>query len=257
MDKTDNEGKGERKHWEGGKNQGKERSGKDERKQWNEHEWSKNGKHDKEWKRKDEEEWKRGRQEEKKHNGDWKKEKSNPEKSSKFNHVHKEEHLYGDGKPPHTHCKPSLDLPEYWQQQKARLQHNPKPPQQCSSLETCAQAENLLPVPLPEFEAILHMYLAKAEEAGVDGSKTEELRKLTAEFFKDGVFAHDQMSFQDFVEDVGDILEDMVEGDEEEEEDSAIEDEMEEFEKEVMEKFSVLGVGEKEERIKGSERGRG
>ncbi|XP_023122235.2 pre-B-cell leukemia homeobox interacting protein 1b isoform X3 [Amphiprion ocellaris] len=255
----DNKEKGERKHWEGGKNHGKERSGKDERKQWNEQELSKNRKHDKEWKRKDEkeEEWKRGKQKEKKHSGDGKKEKW--EKSNKFagNHIHEEEHLYTDGKQSHSHRKPSLDQPEYWQQQKDRLQHNPRPPQHCSSLETCAQAERLRPVALPDFQAILQMYLAKAEEAGVDESKREELRKLVAEFFKDGVFAHDQMSFQEFVEDIGDILEDMVEGDEE---DSAIEEEMEAFEREVMEKFLI--PGEKEERIKSewrkeAERGRG
>ncbi|XP_023264669.1 pre-B-cell leukemia transcription factor-interacting protein 1 isoform X4 [Seriola lalandi dorsalis] len=289
------------------KNHGKDRKGKDERKQWNENEWkskngigdkewkrknerkqwnenerkSKNGKGDKEWKKGDEmkqwerkeEEWKRG-QKEKKHNGDWKKDRSSAEKhkdehkfSGNHNNDHHEKHEWGDRKAPHTHRRPSMEQPEYWVQQRDRLQHNPKPPQHCNSLETCAQAEGLLPVPFPEFEAILRTYLAKAEEAGVDASKTEELKKLAANFFKDGVFVHDKMSFQDFVEDVEDILEDMVEGDEngeeeEDEEDSAIEQEMEEFEREVMKKFSVPGAGEKEEKIKGewrkeSGRGRG
>lgn len=86
----------------------------------------------------------------------------------------------------------------------------------------------------------------------MDTSKIEELKKLATEFFKDGVFVHDQMSFQEFVEDLSDILEDMVEVDENDgEEDSAIEDEMEEFEREVIKKFSVPGAGEKEEKIKG------
>ncbi|XP_070691368.1 pre-B-cell leukemia homeobox interacting protein 1b isoform X2 [Pempheris klunzingeri] len=295
-------GKGERKQWEESKTHGKERRGKDERKQWNDNEWkSKNGKDDTEWKRKgerkqwndnewksksgkDETEWKRkderkqwenkeeqrkrGGQKEKNHNGDWKKARSSPQKQNsdhKFtsNHGHEAEHLWGDRKPPHTHRQPSLDQPEYWVQQRERLQHNPKPPQTCNSPETCAQAEGLLPVPLPEFEAILQTYLAKAEEAGVDSSKREELVKLATEFFKDGVFVHDQISFQDFVEDFGDILEDMVEGDDSgEEQDGAIEDEMEGFEKEVMKRFSTPGAGEKEERAKGesrteSARGRG
>ncbi|XP_040900826.1 pre-B-cell leukemia homeobox interacting protein 1b isoform X3 [Toxotes jaculatrix] len=276
-------GKAERKQWDEnenhGKNPGKEKKGKDERKQWNENEWkSKNGKDDKEWKRKGErkpwekkeEEWKKG-QKEKSHNGDWKKDKPSSQKhkdehifSGNHHHDHHEEHVWGDRKAPHTHRQPSIKQPEYWAQQRDRLQHSPKPPQHCNSLETCAQAEGLLPVPFPEFEAILQTYLAKAEEVGVDASKREELKKLAAEFFKDGVFVHDQMSFQDFVENVGDILEDMVEGDEneEEEEDSAIEEEMEEFEREVMKKFSVPGAGEKVERIKGewrkeSGRGRG
>ncbi|XP_063343790.1 pre-B-cell leukemia homeobox interacting protein 1b isoform X3 [Pelmatolapia mariae] len=257
--------KDERKRWEGSKNHGKDGSREDDRKRWNEYERkSQNGKHDKEWKSKDKK-WEQSKQEqlkegdgrkEKKPNEDWKKDKSQFQKSRdvykvKNNHGKKEEHQYGDQKQPHTHRKPSMGQPEYWVQQRERLQHSPKPPQECDSLESCAKAERLLPVHLPEFEAILQTYLAKAEQAGVDNSKREELKKLATQFFKDGVFVHDQMSFQDFVEDLSDILEDMVEEDEDGEQDSAIEDEMEEFEREVMKKFSLPGAGEKEERIKG------
>ncbi|XP_062279364.1 pre-B-cell leukemia homeobox interacting protein 1b isoform X2 [Scomber scombrus] len=257
--------KGERKQWETSENHGKGK-GKNERKQWGEsHGKTKNGKDDKDWKKTDEwkqlekkkEEWKRGEQKEKKQYGEWKKDKSSfyknkDEHKPTSNHHHHEEHLWSDKKHPHTHHHPSLDQPEYWVQQRDRLQHSPKLPQQCNSLETCAQAEGLLPVPLPEFEAILQTYLAKAEKAGVDSSKREELKKLATEFFKDEVFVHNQMSFQDFVQDVGDILEDMVDADEDsEEEDSAIEEEMEQFEREVMKKFSVPGAGGKEEKMKG------
>ncbi|XP_032375434.1 pre-B-cell leukemia homeobox interacting protein 1b isoform X4 [Etheostoma spectabile] len=269
-------GKGERKQWEERKNRGKERKWRDEREQWNENEWKsysgKDGKELKkdEWKRweKREEPWKREGEKDGKHNGDRKKDRSSSEKPKdehKYNgnHGHRAEHLWGDRKPPHTHRQPSVEQPEYWVQQRDRLQHNPKPPQPCDSLETCAQAEGLLPVPFFEFEAILQSYLAKAQEAGVDDSKREEVRKLAAEFFKNGLFVHDQMSFQEFVEDLGDILEDMVEGDDDaEEKDSAIEEEMEGFEIEVMKKFSVREVVEKKERSKGdwrkeSGRGRG
>ncbi|KAM4580008.1 pre-B-cell leukemia homeobox interacting protein 1b isoform 2-T2 [Odontesthes bonariensis] len=258
--------KGERKQLETGKNAGKERMGKDERKQGNEYESkSRNGKQDKEWKRKEEkwdqrnkedEDRKRGGQKEKRQNGDRKKDKSDTLKNKDEHkltesHGHKEEHLYGDQKPSHTHHRPSVGQPEYWVQQRDRLRHDPRPPQQCDSLETCAQAERLLPVPLPEFEAILQTYLTKAEEAGVDNSQREELKKLATEFFKDGVFVHDQMSFQDFADDVADMLEDLVEGENGGSDDSAIEEEMEGFEREVMKRFSVPGAGEKEERIKG------
>ncbi|XP_028436964.1 pre-B-cell leukemia homeobox interacting protein 1b isoform X5 [Perca flavescens] len=261
-------GKGERKQWEERKN-GKERKGKDERKQWNENERKRNnGKDGKEWKKKDErkqwekkeEPWKRGGEKDGKPNGDRRKDGSSSEKHKdehkrNGNHGHKAEHVWGDGKPRHTHRQPSVDQPEYWVQQRDRLQHNPRPPQPCDSLETCAQAEGLLPVPFPEFEAILQTYLAKAQVAGVDRSKREELRKLAAEFFKDGLFVHDQTSFQEFVEDLGDILEDMVEGDDDaEEEDSAIEEEMEGFEIQVMKKFSVPEAVEKKERSKGDRR---
>ncbi|XP_060937262.1 pre-B-cell leukemia homeobox interacting protein 1b isoform X2 [Limanda limanda] len=248
--------KDERKQWEKSenhnRNHGKDRKMKDEKKQWRENEWK--GKDDKEWKKKDakkqrekEEEWNRG-QKEKVHNHDGKKVRSSSGKN-KDEHHH-EEHVRGDGKAAHTHRSPPLEQPEYWVQQRDRLQHKTKPPQNCNSLETCAQSEGLLPVPLPEFEAILQTYLAKAEEAGVDASKIEELRKLAPEFFKDGVFGHDQMSFHEFVEDVGDILEDMVEEDDNGyETDSEIEEEMEEFEREVIKKFSVPEAAEKMEGI--------
>ncbi|XP_065813898.1 pre-B-cell leukemia homeobox interacting protein 1b isoform X6 [Labrus bergylta] len=264
-------GKGEKKQWEENKNPGKERKVKDEKKQWKEKDW-KNGKDDKEWKRKDEskqwenkeEKWKREGQKEKK---DWKKDKSSSQMHKdelKLKNGHEEEHLWGDRKPPHSHRKTSLEHPDYWIQQKDRLQHNAKPSQHCDSLESCAGSEGLHPVPFPEFEAVLQTYLTKAEEVGVDEYKRTELKKLAAEFFKEGVFVHDQMSFQEFIEDVADILEDMVEGDEEgeegdeeDEEDSAIEDEMEAFEKEVMKKFAVPGAGKKEELAKGEWRREG
>ncbi|XP_053288478.1 pre-B-cell leukemia homeobox interacting protein 1b isoform X2 [Pleuronectes platessa] len=259
--------KDDRKQWEErenhSRNHGKDRKMKDEKKQWKENEWK--GKDDKEWKKKDEKkqrekegEWKRG-QKEKDQNYDKKKVKSSSHRNE--DEHHHGERVRGEGKAAHTHRSPPLEQPEYWVQQRDRLQHKTKPPQNCNSLETCAQSEGLLPVPLPEFEAILQTYLAKAEEAGVDASKIEELRKLAPEFFKDGVFAHDQMSFQEFVEDVGDILEDMVEGEENGyDTDSEIEEEMEEFERDVIKKFSVPKAAEKAEGIqreKRKENGRG
>ncbi|XP_035486699.2 pre-B-cell leukemia homeobox interacting protein 1b isoform X3 [Scophthalmus maximus] len=258
-------GKEERKQWDESenesKNHSKERKGKDERKQKEKEGKSKNDRDDKEWKEKDErkpwerkdEDWKKGQKE---NNEDRKQDRSQKHKDEyKMSGNHHDEHVWGDGKAPHTHHRPSLEQPEYWVQQRDRLRHNPNAQQDCNSLETCAQAEGLLPVPLPEFEAVLQTYLTKAEEAGVDASKREELKKLAAEFFKDGVFVHDQMSFQDFVEDVSDILEDMVEGDENGDEmDSDIEEEMEEFEREVMKKFSTPAAGEKEEGIRGERR---
>uniref|UniRef100_A0A3B3YKK4 Pre-B-cell leukemia homeobox interacting protein 1b n=1 Tax=Poecilia mexicana TaxID=48701 RepID=A0A3B3YKK4_9TELE len=253
-------GKGERKQWDNSKSHGKERTATDERKQWKENERkSKNGKEEKKFKRKDKtsEQFKiEGMKlKEKKHNVDWEKDQShslkkkNDEHEFPGNHGHKEEHLYGERKPHHTHPNPSIGQPEYWLQQRQRLQHDPKPPQHCDTLETCAQAEGLLPVPSSEFESVLQTYLTKIEEAGVDGSKTSELRKIALEFFKDGMFVHNQRSFQDFVDDLADILEDMVEdGDAE---DSDLEDEMEGFEKEVLKMFSLPGGREKEKRIKG------
>lgn len=151
-----------------------------------------------------------------------------------------------------------LEQPQYWLQQRTRLQRNPRPPQHCHSVETCAHDEGLPPVPWGEFQAVLQTYLARAQEVGVDASAREELRKLATEFFRDGVFVHDQMRFQDFLKDLGDVLEDMVEGeDDDDEEDSHIEDQMEGFHKEVMRKFALTRVGGKREWAKGDRRKEG
>lgn len=251
--------KGERKHWDSSKSQSKESTEKDERKQWNEYERkSKNAKKEKKLKGKDKmsEKFKIKEIKQKKHNADLEKDQSHSLKNRNDdrilgNHGHKEEHLYGDRKPHHNHPKPSIGQPEYWLWQRERLQHDPSPPQQCDAVETCAQAEGLLPVPLSEFQSFLEAYLTKAEEAGVDESKTSELRKLTLEFFKDGMFVHNQRSFQDFVDDLANILEDLVEGEDSGDEDSDLEDEMEAFEKEVLKSFSLPGGRENEKRIKG------
>ncbi|XP_028986099.2 pre-B-cell leukemia homeobox interacting protein 1b isoform X3 [Betta splendens] len=227
--------RGERKQWEQSENHGKRHGNgrkeeEEESRQWDEHEWrgkNTNGRRD--WRRKEGgTQWaKRG--ERPRHRGD---------------HDHGEEPVWGGRGPPHT--RPSPQQPQYWLQRRARLQRGPRP--HCGSLEACARAQGLRPVPLGPFQAVLQRYLAKAEGAGLGAEPAEQLRALTREFFADGLFAHDRISFRDFAEDVSDILEHMVEGGggEEEEggEDSAIEEEMEEFEREVLQKFSA---GERED----------
>uniref|UniRef100_A0A8C5GCF7 Pre-B-cell leukemia homeobox interacting protein 1b n=1 Tax=Gouania willdenowi TaxID=441366 RepID=A0A8C5GCF7_GOUWI len=268
--KTDWESKNERKKVKHEKeNVGERHTTRDDKTDWKKgkdhletHNSNENWKGEKEWRKvkdrsketgRNQREWKekgeknKEPKEEKSFNRDQRKDRSHSEKQAfTDNNHHKVQHMYVDRKPSHKHNKPTIGQPEYWVHQKARLQHSPKPPQQCDSMEKCAQVEKLLPVPLAEFESILQSYLTKAVEAGVDNSKAEELHKLTTEFFKDGTFVHDQMSFEDFIEDVGDILEDMVD---ENGEDSAIEDEMEGFEKEVMKRFSV--PEEKEKKVNG------
>uniref|UniRef100_A0A3P8USE5 Pre-B-cell leukemia homeobox interacting protein 1b n=1 Tax=Cynoglossus semilaevis TaxID=244447 RepID=A0A3P8USE5_CYNSE len=222
------------------------------------------GKDRKERKRKDEgnqwekkkENGKRG-QEEMGHSEDRKKDSSSSQKHKdrkmqKMSGVdHQEESLWTKDSAHKSHRRPSLGQPEYWAQQRERLLHSPTPPQNCETPEACATTDGLLPVPYAEFDAVLQKYIAKAEEAGVEAYKREELKKLAAEFFKDGIFAHDQMNFHDFVDDLEDILEDMVEEDDNgQEEDSVLEEEMEEFEREVLRKFSVAKGAKKEGRIK-------
>ncbi|CAL8247240.1 unnamed protein product [Lota lota] len=263
------EGKEERKHWEK-KEERNPWEGKEERKRWEKKDRPYEGKAKREaWKeeRKDVN-WKQDR---KRNSG--REEDVDHKKQEQHRHDHhRKEPLWqghGDGKPTHTHRRPSFGQPDYWVRQRERLRQNALPSRHCDSVENCARAEGTLPVQLSEFEALLEGYLTKAEEgAGVDASAKEEVRTLAAEFFKDGVFVHEQMSFRDYLEDLADILEDMVDGDDSEEEedkeedDSDLEDEMEMFGKEVMKRFAVERSSEKTERKTGkskkeNERGRG
>ncbi|XP_038848794.1 eukaryotic translation initiation factor 3 subunit A-like [Salvelinus namaycush] len=232
-----------------------------EKKEWKgEKDWTKKDV-SKEWKSKDnrrENEWSDGNRKmeglKERNGGNWEKDRGNDKYEKDHHHYSKEgqkekERRKREKGPTQTHRRPPLEQPDYWSHQRERLQHKPNPQTHCSSVEACAQAEGLLPVTMPEFEALLLGYLVKAERVGVEASKREELSKLTKEFFSDGVFVHDQMSFKDFVEDVDDILEDMVE-------DEEVEEEMDDFEEEAMNRFSVLGGGEREKWRKGSGRGR-
>ncbi|XP_054639142.1 pre-B-cell leukemia homeobox interacting protein 1b isoform X2 [Dunckerocampus dactyliophorus] len=226
-----NDQKGERKQYDYSKKQVGE---KVDRKQGNQNE--KGDQDSRKDKKKDE--WKR-----KEDSGEWKDDTKHRDDKFTGYHHHHEEHLWGERKTPPAHHQSSLDQADYWTQQRNRLHRKPKAPQHCVSPEACAQAEGLHPVSFAQFESILQTYLAKAEQAGVDASKREELKKLAAEFFQDGVFMHDQVNFRKFVKNLADILEDMVEGDEEmeEEEGSALEEEMEAFGREAVARFLATG----------------
>lgn len=223
---------------------------KDERKQTDD--MSRGGKYAKEWKRDDKKDWPR-RERERPKEGTKDRDGPRLQRDAQESAGDHEASLQGGRRP--SHRRASVKQPEYWLKQRSRLQRNPKPPQHCHSVEACAHTEGLPPVTFPEFEAVLQTYLARAKEVGVDASAREELQKLATEFFRDGLFVHDQMRFQDFVEDLGDVLEDMVEGDEDDdEEDSDIEEEMEGFQREVMRKFAAASVSGKQERAKGDRR---
>ncbi|KAJ8354810.1 hypothetical protein SKAU_G00223770 [Synaphobranchus kaupii] len=141
---------------------------------------------------------------------------------------------------------------DYWKRKKEKLQHFYRPLVQCNGIAECAKMEGLAPVKLSDFEALLGGYLGTIEGAGLgDG---EEISKLVKDFFVDGVFTHDKISFRDFVEDVADILEDMVEVEGEDNEE--LEDEMEEFEKDALRKFSANG-GDEEDLRREWKRGNG
>ncbi|CAL8298081.1 unnamed protein product [Lota lota] len=138
--------------------------------------------------------------------------------------------------PSHQHQRRQYDHESFWRHQGEKLRRKVRPLSGCGDAESCAAREALYPVELPEFEELLEGYLSKLE--GSPAESREALRKLTAEFFQGGVFVHDRVPFGEFAEDVADVLEDMadlLEGDD----DDALEEEMEEFEREALWKFSA------------------
>ncbi|XP_062265170.1 pre-B-cell leukemia transcription factor-interacting protein 1 isoform X1 [Platichthys flesus] len=246
--------------WKGkkGKNIERDHWKKEEKKEWRgEKEW----KHGKEggWKEKDEkrkEEWKPQKQNShkeawRKHQDEWEKKKeerrvdredrrkekpwhTQPSKKSHNHNHHNPQHQHQQ--PPQTH---QYNQNEFWRDQEQKLRRNFKPQLGCTSVDNCASKEGLYAVELPEFEELLEGYLSKLEESVPENK--DKIRKLTAEFFEDGVFVHDRVRFSDFAEDVADVLEDMVdvlEGGGQKDNDS-LEEEMEEFEREALWKFAA------------------
>ncbi|XP_072536562.1 pre-B-cell leukemia homeobox interacting protein 1b isoform X2 [Salminus brasiliensis] len=226
--------KGEKDHHEGngGKKEWKERA--DKRSSGKEKERAKNGKKAEDRKRKDDYE---------KNGEKWsKKDKSRNPLSDEASH-----HSYSDRKQSQGHKHV-----DYWAEQRERIRHYRGSTEGCDSATACAHAEGLRPVGQSDFEALLFAYLTKLLVPENQASKKEELSKLVGEFFTNGVFVHDQIPFSEFVEDVADILEDMAEL----EEDEKVEDEMEEFAREAMEKFVLPDRGGNEGKRKESGRKR-
>ncbi|XP_050986501.1 pre-B-cell leukemia homeobox interacting protein 1b isoform X3 [Labeo rohita] len=191
---------------------------------------------DREWTREKEEKNKKAHY----HKNEGKNSPIEKEKQRKERHGHGHGHGPSDEASSHHH----YDHENYWTKQRERIQHYNGQREACSGVADCARVEGLSPVSLRDFETLLQSYLNKLQDQD-QASRKEELGKLVKEFFMNGVFAHDQMPFREFVEDVGDILEDMAEGEESDsegedsEEDEDDDDEMEEFEREAMEKFAL------------------
>ncbi|XP_070702462.1 pre-B-cell leukemia transcription factor-interacting protein 1 isoform X2 [Pempheris klunzingeri] len=241
-----NKGKtNEREHWK--KDEKKERRGEKDWKHSKEGGWrDKEEKKEKEWKsqkqnshkeawRKHQDEWERKKVERRMDREERRREKpwhSRPGKDSHSHHQH--QHHQHQPRQPHQHNQNN-----FWRDQEQKLRRNVRPQLGCSSLEDCASKEGLYPVELPEFEELLEGYLSKLE--GSSSESKDKIRKLTAEFFEDGVFIHDRVLFSDFAEDVADILEDMVDvlEDSGQKDDDSLEEEMEEFEREALWKFAA------------------
>ncbi|XP_071356023.1 pre-B-cell leukemia transcription factor-interacting protein 1 isoform X2 [Trachinotus anak] len=247
--------------WKGNKGKNNERDyrKKEEKKEWRgEKEWkhSKEGgwkdkeeKKEKEWKsqkqnshkeawRKHQDEWERKKDERRMDREERRKEKpwhSQPGKHSHHhNHHHQDQHRHQQARQPHQY-----NHNDFWRDQEQKLRRNVRPQLGCRSVDDCATKEGLYAVELSEFEELLEGYLSKLE--GSSSESKDKIRKLTAEFFEDGVFIHDRVQFSDFAEDVADILEDMVDvlEDNGQKDDDSLEEEMEEFEREALWKFAA------------------
>ncbi|MEQ2194987.1 hypothetical protein XENOCAPTIV_005672 [Xenoophorus captivus] len=234
--------------WEKTKPQGPKWKGKKEKKQERDH-WKKEEK--KEWKHskeeKKEKEWKHQKENShkeawRKHQDEWQKKKVERRMDREERRKEKPWHLR-QGKNSHHHQQPRQPHQhhhnDFWRDQELKLHRNVRPQLDCASVEDCATKEGLYPVELLEFEELLEGYLSKLEGFSNDGK--DKIRKLTADFFEDGVFIHDRVRFGDFAEDVADVLEDMVdvlEGGGQNDNDS-LEEEMEEFEREALWKFAA------------------
>uniref|UniRef100_A0A3P9HJW6 Pre-B-cell leukemia homeobox interacting protein 1a n=1 Tax=Oryzias latipes TaxID=8090 RepID=A0A3P9HJW6_ORYLA len=213
---------------------------KEEKKEW---------KHGKEggWKDKEgkKEEWKPPKENShkeawRKHQDEWERKKS--ERRVDREERRKEKPWHSRSHPPHPQQQPpprQQHHSHFWKDQELKLHRSVRPQLGCSSLEDCAAKEGLYPVELAEFEELLEGYLGKLERSSAESKS--RIRKLTAEFFEDGVFIHDRALFSSFAEDVADVLEDMVdlfEAGKQTHHDS-LEEEMEEFEREAMWKFAA------------------
>ncbi|XP_071374000.1 pre-B-cell leukemia transcription factor-interacting protein 1 [Centroberyx affinis] len=229
--------KEEKKEWRGEKDWKHSKDGewrdKEERreKDWKSH---KQNSHKEAW-RKHQDEWERKKDERRMDREERRKEKPWHSRPTKNSHSHNHHHQHQ-----HHHHQPHQDNHnDFWRHQEEKLRRNVRPKVGCGSVEDCAGKEGLYPVELSEFEELLEGYLSKLE-GSASGSK-DEIRKLTAGFFEDGVFVHNRVLFSDFAEDVADILEDMADvlEDEGQEDDDALEEEMEEFEREALWKFAA------------------
>ncbi|KAL0962549.1 hypothetical protein UPYG_G00341570 [Umbra pygmaea] len=230
--KVEKERKGE-KDWKHGKDK-REGVRKDER---NEKDWktNKENSHKEAW-RKNQEDWERKKadrrmdRDKRKQERPWQSRKEHTKESS-------HQHL-PDTNHQHHHQTQQYDHTTFWKQQEEKLRRNLRPLAGCSSVEDCANQEGLFPVELAEFEELLDGYVSKLERATPESKA--ELQKLATQFFQDGVFVHNKVLFSEFAEDVADILEDMadvleVDG----QEDEALEEAMEEFEREALWKFAA------------------
>ncbi|XP_034157387.1 pre-B-cell leukemia transcription factor-interacting protein 1 isoform X2 [Pangasianodon hypophthalmus] len=123
---------------------------------------------------------------------------------------------------------------DFWKHQEKKLRRNQNPPEHCHDVSDCAEAEGLVRVKLSDFRGLLDIYLNKLQ--GLSAENKEAFHHLVAKFFHGGIFSHDRMLFSEFAEDVADILEDLADV---LMDDDVLEEEMEEFEREVLWQFAA------------------
>ncbi|TRY90154.1 hypothetical protein DNTS_033342 [Danionella cerebrum] len=138
-----------------------------------------------------------------------------PEKQETFQQEHRNKRSddWQPQKPLHSH----QSTPESAQTYNTRKPGEPKTPHHngCFGVFDCAYQESMSlfnkamdPIRADEFHELLRSYLQKEV---VHFHHWRELESFVNNFFRDGVFIHDQMLFTDFVSDVEDYLEEIIE----------------------------------------------
>ncbi|CAL8372759.1 unnamed protein product [Boreogadus saida] len=238
------DGKRDHKHGRDGDVRDQDEEEKEARKEGRERKQHKHNSHKEAW-RKHQGEWDRKKAERRMDREERRKQEPGPGPAAEGGDQSTSHSCSQGNKHHHHHHPPSparqrrqYDHESFWRHQGEKLRRKARPLSACGGVESCAAAEALYPVELPEFEELLEGYLSKLE--GCPAESREALRRLTAEFFRGGVFVHDRVPFGEFAEEVADILEDMADllegGDDE---NDALEEEMEEFEREALWKFSA------------------
>lgn len=199
-------------------------------------EWGRKKEHD--WKKDEAErgkEWKHGKDKRKEHLMKYKEEWDHNKDERRQERERRQKERPWDAKSSkHQHHHEKAN---FWRHQEEKLRRNRHPAEGCRGVSNCADAEGLVPVRLPEFQDLLDVYTSKLE--AVPQENKESLKRLTAQFFSGGIFAHDRMLFSEFAEDVADILEDLAD---EQHDNESLEEEMEEFEKEALLKFAATSA---------------
>ncbi|KAF7686188.1 pre-B-cell leukemia transcription factor-interacting protein 1 isoform X2 [Silurus meridionalis] len=171
----------------------------------------------------------------KKYRDEW--EQTKPERKVERERRKQERSLQArsDHKQKHDHrADQHFESKDFWKLQEKKLRKKRNPPRHCQGMSSCADAEGLVHVKLSAFQGLLDTYLNKLQGLGAENK--EAFHRLVGQFFHNGIFRHNKMLFSEFAKNMADILEDLADL---LMDDDVLEEEMEEFEREVLWHFAI------------------